>query len=970
MGGSGFEKLKELVDHFDNNLSQIKSQQYNETQARREFIDPLFTLLGWDMDNKQGYAEAYKDVIHEDAIKVGGFTKAPDYCFRIGGTRKFFVEAKKPGVNIKEDINPAYQLRRYAWSAKLPLSILTDFEELAVYDCRMKPNPTEKASVARVKYLSYSEYLKNWEELVATFSREAVLKGSFDKYVESNKAKKGTAEVDKAFLIEIEAWRETLARNIAIRNENLTTRELNFAVQATIDRIIFLRICEDRSVEDYGRLMALQNGEGVYQRLTKLFRDADEKYNSGLFHFEPEKGRETPDTLTPNLKIDDKVIKDLLKSLYYPESPYEFSVLPADILGQVYEQFLGKVIRLTAGHQAKVEDKPEVKKAGGVYYTPTYIVDYIVKNSVGKILEQKTPASAGGDTHPLRILDPACGSGSFLLGAYEYLLTWYRDQYTKSDPQKYAKGKEPKLYQSEGGGWKLTTSERKLILLNHIYGVDIDSQAVEVTKLSLLLKVLEGETKDSVSIQRKLFNERALPDLSKNIKCGNSLIGSDFYKDKQRDLFNEEEMIRINAFDWEEEFKEVFKDGGFDAVIGNPPYGAEFTDDMKNYFDSRFVSASGNYESYEFFLEKSLTLAGSEGYSSFIVPDTWFSIKGSMPLRHYILNKSFISEIQVLNEKVFPKAKVDVCTIVLQKTSAKKQTRILLYSKDATDFEIAKGQFSKELFNPQDKWIAGNDYSIQVMIDNDAADIIGKLKKAGPLLDAICLVGAGCKPYEKGKGKPPQTESTLLDKPYTTNAPHDETFRVMLRGEDIYRYGMPKKRDEWLSYGPWLAAPRNPLLFQGPRLLFQSIRNPKLTRRLIGTIVDDESVNNNSITNIVTCDSSYSLKYILGILNSNLLNWYFATSFNIVNIDPRYLKQVAIKEINLSNKQEKAKHDKMVSLVTSMLSLNKKLQSAKTEQDRTFIQRQITATDKEIDHLVYELYGLTEDEIKIVEGDN
>ena len=388
-------ELTNLVERFDYNREAYRSGQYNETQVRREFIDPLFELFGWDINNKHGYAEAYKDVIHEDAIKIGGFTKAPDYCFRIGGTRKFFLEAKKPSVNIKEDINPAFQLRRYAWSAKLPLSILTDFEEFAVYDCRIKPDKNDKPSTARTFYLTYTKYSEYWEQLASIFSRDAVLKGSFDKYAESTKQKKGTAEVDAAFLREIELWREILARNIALRNSSLSQRELNFAVQQTIDRIIFLRICEDRGIEDYGRLMALQNGTHVYQRLSQLFGEADERYNSGLFHFRNEKGRlEPPDELSLTLTIDDKPLKDILRSLYYPDSPYEFSVLPSDILGQVYEQFLGKVIRLTLGRRAIVEEKPEVKKAGGVFYTPTYIVDYMVEHTVGKLLEGKTSRQA------------------------------------------------------------------------------------------------------------------------------------------------------------------------------------------------------------------------------------------------------------------------------------------------------------------------------------------------------------------------------------------------------------------------------------------------------------------------------------------------------------------------------------------------------------------------------------------------
>ena len=290
------------------------------------------------------------------------------------------------------------------------------------------------------------------------------------------------------------------------------------------------------------------------------------------FYFRPEKGRSTDlDDLTPDLNLDDKVLKDILKSLYYPDSPYEFSVLPSDILGQVYERFLGKVIRLTAGHRAVIELKPEVRKAGGVYYTPTYIVDYIVKETVGKLVEGKKPGPRGG-VSKLRILDPACGSGSFLLGAYQFLLDWHRDEYVKDDPEKWAKGKTPCLFLKSGDDWRLTTDERKRILLNNIYGVDKDDQAVEVTKLSLLLKVLEGEDDETIQKQFLLFQKRALPDLGDNIKCGNSLIDSDFYDGQQGNLFDEEEVYRINAFDWDKEFPDIMKNGGFDAVIGNPPY--------------------------------------------------------------------------------------------------------------------------------------------------------------------------------------------------------------------------------------------------------------------------------------------------------------------------------------------------------------------------------------------------------------
>ena len=326
------------------------------------------------------------------------------------------------------------------------------------------------------------------------------------------------------------------------------------------------------------RLKDLLNGERVYPRLCELFLQADERYNSGIFHFNKESGRDSPDNITPNLNIDDKTLKDIIKRLYFPESPYEFSVLPAEILGQIYEQFLGKVIRLTDDQGAVVEDKPEVKKAGGVKYTPSYIVEYIVGNTLGEMLLGKTPL----ELVPVSVLDPACGSGSFLIVAYQHLLDWHKEWYIqnvvpmmqsgqKSEirrllPGAIAKGKkgrtrEPELpiFQGRGGEWRLTTAERKRILLNNIYGVDIDRQAVEVTKLSLLLKVLEGENEETISKQLTLFQERALPDLSNNIKCGNSLIGWDILNDNPG--MGQEEIERINPFDWEKEFPEIMQAG-------------------------------------------------------------------------------------------------------------------------------------------------------------------------------------------------------------------------------------------------------------------------------------------------------------------------------------------------------------------------------------------------------------------------
>jgi hypothetical protein len=509
-----------LVAAFQQQIELHQTGQINETQTRIQFIDPFFEALGWDVSNKKNLSLVEQEVIHEDRLKIVGSKKpkAPDYSFQIGNKRQFFVEAKKPSVNVGKDINAAFQLRRYGWSAKLSISILTDFEELSIYDCRIMPGATDSANQARIKYYKYTDYIEKWDEIYQLFSKEAVLKGSLNQFIEE-KIKAGIP-VDKAFLQEIEVWRENLATNIAFRNPHIKQRELNFAVQMTINRLVFLRICEDRGIDRYEQLLDLLQSKNIYQELGQLFRTADDRYNSGLFHFKSEKGREAPDDFTLKLNIDNLTLKTIIQKLYPPESPYEFSIIPVEILGQVYEQFLGKVIRLSPRQQVFVEDKPEVRKSGGVYYTPSYIVDYIVKQTIGSALAGKSPEKVKN----LTVLDPSCGSGSFLIVAYQYLLDWYLEQYS-NNIKKYHK----KLYQINSQQWALKSSERKRILLAHIYGVDIDQQAVEMTKLSLLLKVLEGESKETLTKQLDLFKERALPDLDNNIQCGNSLISTDYY---------------------------------------------------------------------------------------------------------------------------------------------------------------------------------------------------------------------------------------------------------------------------------------------------------------------------------------------------------------------------------------------------------------------------------------------------------
>ncbi|MDY0297570.1 MAG: TaqI-like C-terminal specificity domain-containing protein [Acidobacteriota bacterium] len=996
--------VKKLVETFADNLDAYKRVSYKETQVRREFIDPFFEALGWDVANRRGYAESYKDVIHEDAIKVGGVTKAPDYCFRIGGKRMFFLEAKKPSVDISGDIHPAFQLRRYAWSAKLPLSILTDFEEFAVYDCRVRPEKSDKVSHSRILYLTFRDYLQRWDEIAAIFSREAVLKGSFDRFVASASAKKGTTEVDAAFLQEIERWRDMLARNIALRNSSLSQRELNFAVQRTIDRIVFLRICEDRGMEKYGELMALREGGNVYDRLFKLFDRADEKYNSGMFYFKLEKGREYCDDLTPILKVDDKPLKDIFKNIYYPESPYEFSVLPADILGRVYEKFLGKVIRLTAGHQARVEDKPEVRKAGGVYYTPTYIVDYIVKSTVGRLVAEKKPGPRGGVSH-LRILDPACGSGSFLIGAYQFLLDWHRDQYVEDGPENWATGKSPRLYQSQGGEWRLTTDERKRILLNNIFGVDIDPQAVEVTKLSLLLKVLEGENEQSIGKQMDLFRERVLPDLSDNIKCGNSLIGPDFYRHRQAGLFSEEEAFRINAFDWQKEFAGIMQAGGFDAVIGNPPYvRQEGLGEYKSYFQEKYKVYHGIADLYAYFIEKGISLLKTGGYFSYIVANKWLRANYGSPLRGWLKKRQIVQIVDFGDLPVFKQATTYPCVLVARSQSAGADFRAV--SVDTLDFVDLEEYVKNNAF----------DVPVSALNDNGWA-LVEPASQA--LLDKLSNQGVPLSEYVDGKiyrgiltglNEAFVIDANTRQKLIEADPQSDAVIKPFLFGRDIKRY-QPLKTEKYLilfpkgftqsrvsvNNKPWdwmqnnypaIAAHLEPHREKAEKRCdkgdywwelracdyYDEFEIPKIMLpdiSLRGNFTLDEEGGKYCVNTAYIISNPE--KYLLGVLNSKLIDYYYrliSSSYRggYLRYIYQYMEGIPIRRTRNSDSGDMNRHNRMVGLVEQMLELNQQLATARTPQARDVLQRHIEVTDKEIDHLVYELYDLTEAEIALVEN--
>ncbi len=1025
------EGIRTLVQSFEFHQAAYKRGQFNETQLRREFIDPFFKALGWDIDNNQCYSELYKDVIHEDPIRTRGSTEFIDYSFRIGGMRKFVVEAKKPGVNIRDDAGPALQLRRYAWNARLPLSVLTDFEEFAVYDCTKKPMPGDSAATARIAYFTYKEYAEKWGWLVSIFSKESILQGSFDHFARETKGKKGTATVDKAILADIEEWRDALAKNLALRNPALTVDELNVAVQRTIDRILFLRICEDRGIEEYGCLQTLLEGENVYRCLLTLFQRADTRYNSGIFHFSPEKGRdELPDTLTPNLIIDDAVLKKIVKGLYYPESPYEFSVISPAILGQVYEQFLGKVIRLTAGHQAKVEYKPEVKKAGGVYYTPQYIVDYIVRNTVWELVKDKTPREVAS----IRVLDPACGSGSFLLGAYQFLLDWHLEYYIRTlapvladrpvtapevqtllpePPPKPGKktssgdGNLP-IYKSANkvasrtrSDWKLTTAERKRILLNNIHGVDIDQQAVEVTKLSLLLKVMEEENEENVSKQLKLFDERVLPSLHQNIRCGNSLIGTDILATGP---LSPEEVARINPFDWDREFSPIMGAGGFDAVIGNPPYvRQELISSQKEYLKSRYQVYAGTADLYTYFIERALSLLNDHGQFSFIVANKWMRANYGKPLRQFLKTKRIEEIIDFGDLPVFENATTYPCIIRI--AGGRPAESFSATNVETLTFEDLKTYLDDHRVKGSQDSLKDEGWSL---IDNDQQRLIDKIFSQGIPLN-LFVNGEIFYGIKTGLNKAFVIDRATKDRLLHEDPNCSDLIKPFLMGRDIVRYSIPRddrflilipkgwtnertkgERNKWKwlkeNY-PAIAEHLEPYAKEGELRYdkgnywwelraceyYSAFKKPKIIIPAIvksaSYLIDRSGYYSNDKTSIIPLNDLY----LLGILNSKVSDFVLHSIASTkqggyFEYKPMYISKIPIHPIDPSSPDDVAKHDRMVGHVERMLDLHRRLPAASADHEKSLLERQIEATDRQIDALVYDLYGLIDDEIRIVEA--
>jgi type I restriction-modification system DNA methylase subunit len=977
------QRILDKIAQFNLDKERYRSHDFKEHALRVEFLNPLLEELGWDPTNRNGDTYSERNVVHEDAVTIDGTTKAPDYGFVINGQRRFFIEAKRPAVNIAEGREAAFQIRRYCWSANLPYGLVTDFEEFAIYDCRAMPNQTDSANVGRLAYFKCDDLAENWHLLAGMFGKDNVSSGILDLLAAESKPPRGTRPIDEAFLDEIRGWRKGLAGDIAIRNPELSGLDVNGAVQTLIDRIVFLRNAEARGLEAGNALHLEANDEpGVYERLLKLFKRADDRYNSGLFHLLGADTDEKVDRIGLELEVDDDILRNIVSRLYYPE-PYEFSVLPADILGRIYEQFLGEHITVSEDRVATISLKPEFRKSGGVYYTPSPIVDYIVDETLGPLLKGKSLSQVA----ELAVVDPAAGSGSFLISAYQYLLDWHRDFYA-------ARPLLARKFLEQGSDYqvRVKTSERKRILLTNLYGVDIDPQAVEVTKLSLLLKVIEGQAQEELDLGR------ILPDLDANIACGNSLIGLDFQMPLALDR---EEQLQFNPFSWEGTFPTVFARGGFDAVIGNPPYlNVDATwgrrDPRLAYLKTAYSSVYADKTDLLFyFFRKAVDIC--RGEISFIVSRSFLEADKAQKLRGWLSeNVRVRSVLDFRHANVFPKVGINTAIIRLTKSTASSTAMFSRYleRKLPVAYTAATLRDEKlyETVAVDKRFLSSRAWNFG---DADVQKVIAKIDAAGTPVGDILHIGEG---MQTGRNKEFAFHGSPLRVKELT---HERLLYQRARNSDIQRYSIHESGVHMIYVEDFLSLSRVPNDIREHLKSFETelkqraayergncewwkytwpLHREKFANARIfvpyrateNRFALDEGRKFLGLTDTTVLyenDQPEDIRYILAILNSRLLTARFRFIGKLLGGGVLEYYENTVSKLPIPRRDPgSADHDRLVVLAKIMEDSVAALASTQIEDERRAMEDQRDYANLEIEEIVRNLFGLTEDEVELIQA--
>lgn len=1033
-------EIAQLVANFRANEPSLADAP--EAQIEDTYIRRLFRYLNWNTDNT-GLAVAEWEFVLQRTDEKG---KRPDYILQLDGQPLLVMDAKK----VKYDMHdPRWMTQVYAYAystqnkpttSKIDFAILTDFQEFILLDCTLYAADPKAIRNFQILDWTCDDYVRDFDTLWELLEKENLRTaahtrggpspaGLWARYLSPKKVKANRIPPDKAFLAEMDdektGWRVRLAKDMKKRNPQADGALITAAVQLLIDRLIFVKALSDREIEDDYLTQLAERVEqsglaaddaGWFTACRDIFARLNQFYNGSIFEPRPELEAVT---------VSNKTVRDVIRDLQPEHSPYNFAVLPVEILGTIYERFLGRVVRAT-DKQVKIEDKPEVRKAGGVYYTPQYIVDYIVQNTVGKLLENcQTPA----DVAQLKIADPACGSGSFLLGAYSALIHWHEAYYTRRDvpPERLPYRRETphrgvstkrdreNYYIDADGRVRLTAQLKRQILLNNLFGVDIDAQAVEVTRFSLSLKALEDTRRAELAEEVTLFQQTVLPDLSANIKCGNSLIGNDYFTGT---LFaDKDELMRVKPFDWAHEFPGVFassppdrtglkrpvrSDGGFDAVIGNPPYVRQeiLGEAFKAYAQKNFATYAGTADLYVYFIEQSHRLLRPGGWFGFIVANKWMRANYGKSLRLW-LKARCLEEITDFGDlPVFQSATTYPC--------------VLRYSKNPARSTFTVTQVKTLDFNRLEEYVATNHYSVnQAALDDEGWSLVNEGQQA--LMKKLRSTTVPLGQYAKGQIyygiKTGLNEAFVIDTEIRAqliaeDARSAELIKPFLAGRDVKRYQPPpagrfiiftrrgveikkypaiqkylSQFKEQLMPKPknWKGSQwkgRKPGSYQWYEIqdtveYHTEFEKPKI---IVPAIVQSASYAfdrtgfySNDKTSIIAVDDLY----LLGLLNSKVPDFVMHSISSTkqggyFEYKPMYLEQLPIRPINFSDPQDQARHAKMVQLVESMLALHRHKASANTQTEQDQLQRQISATDRAIDALVYELYGLTEDEVRVV----
>ncbi len=868
------KELEQLIKKFEA-LSDHERKDYNEANTRKNFILPLFKILGWDV---------YGSEVAEEEKASGGRV---DYSFSINGLKKFYVEAKSIKVDLERK-EWAEQAIDYAWHKSVPWAVLSDFEGLKIFSAEWEETDPE---MCLFKDLHYQNYLEKFDELWL-LSRESIEKGDLDKVaVETGRRPKRTT-IDKQLTADLLSWHDFLLKEFQYepKNKKMGRDKLEECLQKLLNRLIFIRTTEDRGIENKILQTLVREYEQLHKKnnylisgLHKIFAKFNEDYDSKLFE---------PQIIdTDKFEIVEYALAEIINCLYKTKKGvrYNFANIPADVLGSIYEQYLGNIQR-----EGEAKDSKNKRKSQGIYYTPRYIVDYIVKSTVGEYLKDKSLAQA----QKIKILDPACGSGSFLLRAFEELDSYLekeKNQTQKDDFKDYLR--------------------KILILKDNIYGVDLDEEAVELTRLNLLLKTAT--------------RKHPLPDLASNIKNGNSLISGSETEIKK---YFGKDWEKKKPFNWEEEYKDVFKQGGFDIVIGNPPYVVLGSDDESlNYYKNYKSAHGGKVNLYKIFLERGIDLLRDGGYLGFICPSNYLSSSDSKELRKIILENCKLVEIIEYSEKdkIFEGVTQALTTIILQKTKVKNNIFNITTSRQGKH-GVNQAEFNK---NKGLEFIYSN-------------SVIEKMRQKQFIFSDF-IEG-----YQ-GEINVSIKKNLFTDKKVAN-------FLPLLRGNLISSYIIIGKIKEFCPISA-----ENRQHWKKERIVFQEVSNQQQKKRIKAVLIGKDILCGHT-TNYCYSKGKRIMNFsILALLNSKLINYYFSYFNNTNHVPIGEIKNIPLPQLRSED------DNKFSILADKMLKFNKELQKIDPILDKEKYEkkkREIEETDGEIDRLVYKLYNLSTEEIKIVEG--